>query len=145
MAGTGTLQSLTESHIITAEQFAVNGGNLAADGSDVEFDITGFTNKANILEVLVTQLIAGTPNFTLEIWEKDASGYDPATRSDLYLKRYSRDFDDTDESDANNIVDQGLVYIDRDNTSELHLRIINHTGGTASDFNVSIRAGNLDV
>ncbi len=145
MAGTGTLQSLTESHIITGEKFAVNGGNLAADGSDVEFDIPGFTNKANILEVEVVQLTAGTPNFTVEIWEKDASGYDPAVRSDLYLNRYSRDFDQSDESHANNIIDQGLIYIDRDGTSELHMRIINNTGGTASDFDVSVRAGNLDV
>lgn len=145
MAGTGTLQSLSDIHIITAEAFAVNGGNLAADGSDVEFDITGFTDIANILEVLVVQLTAGNPNYTVEIWEKDASGYNPAVRSDMYLNRYSRDFDQADESHANNIIDQGLIYIDRDATSELHMRIINNVGGTASDFDVSVRAGNLDV
>lgn len=145
MAGAGTLQSHEETHIITSEKFAVNGGNLAADGSDVEFDITGFTNKANIIEVLIVQLTAGTPNYTVEIWEKDSSGYNPATRTDMYLNRYSRDFDQTDESHVNNIIDQGLTYVDRDSTSELHMRIINNTGGTASDFDVSVRAGNLDV
>lgn len=145
MAGAGTLQSHEETHIITAEKFAVNGGNLAADGSDVEFDITGFTNKANILEVLIVQLTAGTPNYTVEIWEKDSSGYNPAIRADMYLNRYSRDFDQTDESHVNNIIDQGLTYVDRDSTSELHMRIINNIGGTASDFDVSVRAGNLDV
>ena len=145
MAGTGTLQSLSDIHIITAEAFAVNGGNLAADGSDVEFDITEFTDIANILEVLVVQLTAGNPNYTVEIWERNASGYNPATRADMYLNRYSRDFDQADESHANNIIDQGLIYIDRDSTSELHMRIINNVGGTASDFDVSVRAGNLDV
>lgn len=145
MAGTGTLPTQDESHIITAEKFAVNGGNLAADGSAVEFDITGFTNKANILEVLIVQLTAGNPNYTVEIWEKDSAGYNPATRTDMYLNRYSRDFDQADESHANNIIDQGLIYIDRDATSELHMRIINNVGGTPSDFDVSVRAGNLDV
>lgn len=145
MAGTGTLQIPEESHIITAESLAVNGGNLAADGSDVEFDIINFTNKANILEVLIVQLTAGNPNYTVEIWEKDSTGYNPAVRADMYLNRYSRDFDQPDESHANNIIDQGLTYIDRDSTSELHMRIINNVGGTASDFDVSVRAGNLDV
>lgn len=145
MAGAVTLQSASDVNIITAESFAVNGGNLAADGSDVEFDITGFTNIANILEVLVVQLTAGNPNYTVEIWEKDSSGYNPATRSDLYLNRYSRDYDQPDETHVNNIIDQGLIYIDRDGTQELHMRIINNAGGTASDFDVSVRAGNLDI
>ena len=114
----------------------VNDGDLAANGSAVEFDITDFVNAAKIIQVTITQRTDGAANYTFEIWEKDSDGYDPATRADLYLKVYSRDFTVSEESD---IIVPYLPYVDRDDSSELHCRLINNVGGTASDFDVSIK------
>lgn len=114
-----------------------NGANIAANGSAVEFDLTNFTNTAKILQVTVTQLTAGASVYTVEIWEKDGAGYNPATRADLYLRVYSRDFTVDEDSD---IIDPYMIYTDRDETSELHMRLVNNVGGTASDFAVSVKA-----
>ena len=125
------------SRVITKDALAVNSGNLAANGSAKEFDITGFVNTAKIQQVTITQLTAGAANYTFEIWEKDSSGYDPATRANLYLRIYSRDFTVSEDSD---IIEPYILYTDRDSTEELHCRIVNNAGGTASDFDVSIKA-----
>lgn len=114
-----------------------NGANIPANGSAVEFDIVDFVNVANILQVTVTQLTAGPAVYTFEIWETDGDGYNPADRTTLYLRTYSRDFIVDEDSD---LIDPGLLYIDRDSTAELHCRIVNNIGGTASDFAVAVKA-----
>jgi len=122
--------------ISVIDKLAINGGNLAANGSAKEFDITGFVNSAKIIQVTVTQLTDGTADYTLEIWEKDASGYDPTSSADLIYKVYSRDFDKKEVSD---LIVPGLLYVDRDGSLELHGRLVNNIGGTASDFDISIK------
>jgi len=124
--------------MIEKDALAVNGGNLPANGSAVEFDITEFSNIAKINQITITQLTAGVANYTFEIWEKDGDGYNPAVRADLYLRVYERDFIVSEDSDL--ILEPGILYIDRDNTKELHCRVVNNVGGTASDFDVSIKA-----
>ena len=139
MSGSVVIRTVTGepvSDISTIEVQAINGGDLAANGSAKEFDITGFTNSARIQQVTITQLTAGTANYTFEIWEKDASGYDPLTRSDLIYRVYSRTFTKAEESD---LIVPYLLYVDRDSSSELHCRFVNNVGGTASDFDVSIK------
>lgn len=137
--GSVVIRSITSaetSRISIVDKLAINGGNLAANGSAKEFDITGFTNSAMIRQVTVTQLTAGTANYTFEIWEKDSNGYNPASRTNLYLRVYSRTFTVDEDSD---IIVPELLYVDRDETSELHCRLVNNAGGTASDFDVSIK------
>lgn len=131
-----TITGLPVSEINVIDELAINGGNLAANGSAKEFDITGFVNSGRIQQVTVTQLTAGTANFTFEIWEKDSDGYDPTTRADLYLRTYSRNFS---ESEVSDLVVPYLLYVDRDGSSELHCRLVNNVGGTASDFDVSVK------
>jgi len=123
--------------LIQEDTFTINSGNITADGSYKEFDITGFANYAQIKQIAITQLTGTTANYTIEIWEKDASGYDPADTSKRYLRIWSRDID---ENEYNENIDGGIDYVDRDSTSELHMRLVNQTGGTASDFDVIIKA-----
>lgn len=128
----------TIDRVMIRENLTINDGvAIAANGSAVEFDITDFTNTAKILQVTVTQLTAGASVYTVEIWERDGAGYNPATRADLYLRIYSRDFTVDEDSD---IIDPYMIYVDRDETSELHMRLVNNVGGTASDFAVSVKA-----
>jgi len=124
--------------VMVRENLTINDGvAIPANGSAVEFDITDFTNTAKILQVTVTQLTAGASVYTAEIWERDGDGYNPAVRADLYLRVYSRDFTVSEDSD---IIDPFMIYTDRDETSELHMRLVNNIGGTASDFAVSVKA-----
>ena len=124
--------------VLVRENLTINNGvNIPANGSAVEFDLTDFTNTAKIQQVTVTQLTAGASVYTIEIWEMDGAGYNPLTRADLYLRVYSRDFIVDEDSD---IIDPFLIYTDRDETSELHMRLVNNVGGTASDFAVSVKA-----
>lgn len=109
-----------------------------AAGAAIQFDITSFNNLAILKQVAITQLVAGTYSYTLEIWEKDSSGYTPGTYADHYLKIFSRDIDAREYRE--NIDSGGLSYRDRDATSELHIRIVNDATGTTSTFNVAIVA-----
>lgn len=139
MSGSVVIRTVTGepvSDISIVDSKAINSGDLAANGSAKEFDITGFVNSARIQQVTITQLTAGTSDYTFEIWEKDASGYDPTTRADLIYRVYSRDFT---ESEVSDLIVPYLLYIDRDGSSELHCRLVNNAGGTASDFDVSIK------
>lgn len=107
-----------------------------ASGTAIQFDITSLEDLFTIKQVAITQLTAGAYNYTLEIWEKDSSGYTPGTYADHYLKIFSRDIDVREYRE--NIDSGGLLYRDRDATSELHMRIVNDATGTTSTFNVSI-------
>lgn len=132
-----TISGIPVSEVDVIDALAINsGGDIAANGSAVEFDITGFVNSAKIQQVTITQKTAGTANYTFEIWEKDSDGYDPATRADLIYRVYSRDFSEDEDSD---LIVPYLLYVDRDSSSELHCRLVNNVGGTASDFDVSIK------
>lgn len=131
-----TITGIPESEVDILDKKAINGGDLAANGSAVEFDITGFINSAKIQQISMTQLTDGAANYTLEIWEKDASGYDPTSRGDLIYRVYSRTFSKSEVSD---LIVPYLMYVDRDGSSELHCRLTNNIGGTASDFDISIK------
>jgi len=110
-----------------------------AAGAAIEFDITSFSNLATLKQISITQLTAGTYDYTLEIWEKDGSGYTPGTYADHYLKIFSRDIDVREYSEN---IDQGLLYRDRDASAELHCRLVNNAAGTTSTFNVAVVAIN---
>ena len=103
----------------------------------VSFNIIEFSNTAKILQITITQLTAGAANYTFEIWEKNSNGYNTTDRATLYLRTYSRDFTVSEDSD---IIEPSLLYIDRDNTKELHCRLVNNAGGTSSDFSINVKA-----
>ncbi|MGP8322393.1 MAG: hypothetical protein ACT6FG_00125 [Methanosarcinaceae archaeon] len=106
-------------------------------GAAIQFDITSFADLATLKQVSVTQLTPGNYDYTVEIWEKDSSGYVPGTYSGHYLKIFSRDID---QREYNENINGGLLYRDRDASSELHVRLVNNAGGTSSTFNVSVVA-----
>lgn len=110
---------------------------LCAAGAAIQFDITSFADLATLKQISVTQLTSGNYDYTVEIWEKDSSGYMPGTYTDHYLKIFSRDFD---QREVNRNIDGGLLYRDRDASSELHMRLVNNIGGTNSTFNVTVVA-----
>lgn len=113
------------------------GNNIAADGSYKQFDVIDFANNAKILQIIITQLTSGAADYTFEIWEKNSNNYSVTDREHLYLRTYSRDFTVSEDSD---IIEPSLLYVDRDNTKELHCRLVNNAGGTASDFSINIKA-----
>lgn len=106
-----------------------------AAGSSIQFDIAPFVDLATLKQIGITQLTTGNCNYTLEIWERDASGYTPGTYTDHYLKIFSRD---VDKREWRENIDGGLLYRDRDASAELHCRLINGPLGTTSLFNVSV-------
>jgi len=108
-----------------------------AAGAAIEFDIASFSNLATLKQISITQLLGATFDYTFEIWEKDGAGYTPGTYADHYLKIFSRDIDVREYSEN---IDQGLLYRDRDATTELHCRLVNNAAGTTSTFNVSVVA-----
>jgi len=110
-----------------------------AAGAAIEFDIASFSNLATLKQINITQLTAGTYDYTFEIWEKDGAGYTPGTYADHYLKIFSRDIN---VREYNENIDQGLLYRDRDASSELHCRLVNNAAGTTSAFNVAVVAIN---
>lgn len=110
---------------------------LCVAGAAIQFDITGFVDLATLKQINITQLTSGNYDYTLEIWEKDSSGYIPGTYTDHYLKIFSRDID---QREYNENIDGGLLYRDQDATQELHMRLVNNAGGTDSTFNVSVVA-----
>lgn len=116
---------------------AYPGDILAAGGanSTISFDITGFANIAKLTQAVVTQRVAGAADFTLEIWEQAV--YNPATRADLYLRTWTRDYIVDEDSD---VLDPITLYFDRDVASELHVRLVNHVGGQPSEFDLSFKA-----
>lgn len=108
-----------------------------ATGTEIEFDIALGSDEAIIQQVNITQLTGTTADYTIEIWGKDASGYDPAVTTERYLRIWARDIDETS---YNENIDGGLIYNDRDASDELHMRLINNSGGTTSAFNISVVA-----
>lgn len=108
-----------------------------AAGAAIQFDIASFKNNAIIKQINITQLSSGDCGYTFEIWEKNDAGYTPGNYDDHYLKIFSRDIDTRDYAE---IVDGGLIYVDRDGSEELHCRILNAIAGTLSEFNISVVA-----
>lgn len=129
----------------TAQDLTINDASITADGSFKEFDITAdidaqaIPNSVIITQILITQLtFANNMNIIFQIWEKDSAGYVPTTRADLYLKVLERDIINTD-GEWSEIIEGILLYRDRDDTGELHCRLVNNVGGEASDFAVVIK------
>lgn len=108
-----------------------------AAGSAIQFNMTSFADLATLKQINITQLTDGDYDYTFEIWEKDSSGYTPGTYADHYLKILSRDIN---VREYNENIDQGLLYRDRDETTELHCRLANKATGTTSAFNVFVTA-----
>lgn len=127
------------------EDLTVNDGNLNPDGSDKRFDIKVGCDWAKIRSIKVLQLIAGVMNITFEIWEKDASGYNPVDRSTFYLRILRRNIRQGMQEGAEylEIINPELLFHDRDRTGELHCRLVNNSGGTASDFAVVAKMGEV--
>ena len=126
------------------EDLTINDGSLAL-GESKEFDIKMGCNWAKVRQVKLVQLSEGPMNVTFELWEKDSSGYDSADRSTFYLRNLRRTIVQTPEQGAEflEILNPELLYFDRDKSGELHCRIMNHDGGTASDFAIIIKCAEV--
>jgi len=122
------------------EDLTVNDGSLAPGGSK-QFDIKMGCDWAKVHTLKLVQLTGGPMNITIEIWEKDSSGYDPADRSYFYLRILRRKIVQTPEQGAEylEVIDPTLLFFDRDLSGEVHCRLLNHDGGTSSDFAVSLK------
>jgi len=126
------------------EDLTINDGPLAADGSAKEFDIKMGCDWAKIRSIKLIQLAAATAmKATLEIWEKDSDGYNPATRADLYMNILAKAIDEATGGVYFEIFNHDLLFHDRDKSGEMHLRLVNLTGGTASDFAIVIKCGEV--
>lgn len=126
------------------EDLTINDSNLGV-GSEKKFNITLGMKWAKIRSVKLVQLIGGAMNVTLEVWEKDESGYDPINRATYYLRLLRRTIIQAVDEGGEylEIIAPELLYHDRDNTGELHCRLVNNAGGTASDFAVVFKCGEV--
>jgi len=127
------------------EDLTINDGNLPADGSAKAFDVKTGCNWAKIRSIKIVQLIAGAMNITFEIWEKDSSGYNPVQRSDFYKRILRRNINQGAEEGAEylEIINPELLFHDRDLSGELHCRLVNNAGGTASDFALVVKCAEV--
>lgn len=127
------------------EDLTINDGNLPADESTKEFDIKIGCDWAKLRSLKVVQLNEGPLSVTIEVWEKDGDGYDPSDRTKWYLRLLRRTIAQTIEQGASyhEIINPELLYFDRDKTGEIHCRLINHSEGTASDFAIVFKMGEV--
>lgn len=126
------------------EDLTVNDANLAI-GSAKQFDIRMGSDWAKIRSAKLVQLITGPMNITFEIWEKDENGYDYTDRSTFHLRVLRRSFVQTEQQGAeiHEILEPMLLYFDRDKTGEIHCRLTNNFGGTASDFALVLKCAEI--
>ena len=98
----------------------------------------------------IVQLTTGAMNVTFDIFEK--SGIDESIRSNLYLNLLKFSPDPILVGQGGqfgvNYTGNPLPYCDRDEidaerTFNLHCRLANEHGGTASDFQVSLKVGDM--
>ena len=124
----------------STELQTVNGGNVAV-GSEVTFDLPIGYRWCKIVYIKIVQRVIGAMKINFEIWE--TSTYNPSDRADIIRRKLSRNIDITADqgSEYGEILHLPLPYEDKDTPDEestwrLHCRIVNHSGGTASDFDV---------
>jgi hypothetical protein len=126
------------------EDLTINSGPLNP-GLAKQFDIKLPGKWAKIRSLKLVQLTTGKMDVTFEIWEKDNSGYDPMDRSTFYLRIIKRTVIQEVEGggEYHEIFQPEILYHDRDSSYELHCRILNNGDGTASDFAVVVKCGEV--
>ncbi len=126
------------------EDLTINDGNIAADGSVVEFDLRIPSRWKKILYINITQLEPGPMDISFQVWEK--SNIDETTRANLIYNKIRRDIIMTAEQGGTygeSMMGDPIPYKDRDIDDEnrdrfIHCRLSNEAGGTASDFAVQL-------
>lgn len=126
------------------ENLAINEGVNIPPGGTLKFDIPIPGRWAKVAYIKIVQLTAGAMALDFDIWE--TSTYDPADRTDLYLRRVRRNIALTaaQGGEYGEALSPKVPYKDRDTPGEertyaLHCRIRNaDAASTASDFAVVI-------
>jgi len=126
------------------EDLTINDGNIPADGTIVEFDLKIPSKWKKILYINIVQLRPGAMDISFQVWEK--SSIDETTRSNLIYNKIRRDIVMTASQGGTygeSMMGDPIPYRDRDAEDEnrdraVHCRLVNESGGTASDFEVQL-------
>ena len=133
------------------ENLTINGGALAAGGI-VTFDLPIKSRWCKIVSIKIVQIVAGAMDVYFEIYESTAAQIaGGAVRTNLYQQTLARQIDVTIAQGAvygESLAGNPMPYHDRDTRDEestymLHCRLENGSGGTASDFAVSITVADI--
>ena len=134
--------------MFNVENLTIKGGSIPADGAEVRFNLKIPGRWVKIANIKIVQLTAGDMNIDFDIWE--TSDYNPATRADLYKRKLRRNIVQTaaQGGEYGEAILPAIPYKDRDTpgeerTYQLHCRLKNNTGGTASDFAVVITLADI--
>jgi hypothetical protein len=130
--------------VFNVENLAINGGNIPANGTVVEFNLQIAGRWCKIAYVKIVQLTAGLMEIDFDIVE-DEETFDPGNRATFYLRKYRRTISQTipQGGEYGEALSPMIPYKDREdpgeeNRHDLHCRLTNKPGGTASDFAVVI-------
>lgn len=126
---------------------AVNGGVDVAPEAHVDFDLAIKSRYCKICYIKIVQLTAGAMDVDFEVWESTVSrNAGLAVRTNLYLLKLTRSIEliDVQGGQYGENLNPPIAYVDRDTVDEgrtyqIHCKIYNRTGGTASDFDVSLK------
>lgn len=125
------------------ENLTINDGVNIPVGGEKHFNISIPGRWVKIAYIKIVALTAGKMVIDFDIWE--SSDYNPADRTDLYLRRLRRNIELTavQGGEYGEALSPMIPYKDRDAVDEertynLHCRLRNATGGTASDFAVML-------
>jgi len=110
-----------------------------ASGDDKDLDITGFVNKARLLELAVFAEGLDASDFDIELFSVATSDGSPA--SDRY-RVYQWQNIDTQEVDG---LDVECIIEDQDKSETLHVRITNNTATTMHVSDIELQVEELLV
>jgi len=142
-AGLGT------AYTIAAQAHITMNAGIPVTGVVKEFDLKIKSRWTKICYIKIVQLNPGAMDVTFDIFEK--SGIDESIRTNLVYNVLRRNIEMTAVQGAQygeSLTDHPIPYKDRDAVDEertynLHCRLSNYPGGTASDFEVSIKLADI--
>jgi hypothetical protein len=134
-----------------ANAFIIWTGADVALGGSVHVDLAIKSRWSKIIYIKIVQLTGGAMDIGFQVWESTAMRTANAARTSLYQQPILRHITQTlvqGGQYGESLADAPMPYVDRDaeteeKTHNLHIRIENYQGGTASDFAVSIKVADM--
>lgn len=132
--------------MIIVEDLTLEGGNIPTDDSEHFYELQIPATWMKIVYVKLVQITNGKMNCTVCI--NEIANLDDGIRTNLYAQVFRRHITlaDTEGAQYGEALTEFIPYKDREATKDLrrlHIAIINHAAGTASDFALSVKLADI--
>jgi hypothetical protein len=132
--------------MIIVQDLTLEGGNIPTDDSEHFYELPIPGEWMKIAYVKLVQITNGKMNCTLCI--NELSNLDDGIRTNLYAQVFRRHITlaDTEGAQYGETLTDPLPYKDREATTalrRLHIAIINHALGTASEFALVVKLADI--